>query len=192
VALAALSVGCGTGEVCTSESSGSLEVVAGAACPTDARAVAAELETRSPGTSIEARSLLERAPEPALTVCWYRLVFMEHQCLPSNERRALLAEAEALHSTVTSANEGIVACDPEGYLFGKVLPAPRTADDPEALVPPDPALCPPEVATTSGPNPRVLDAFVGADHYPARVICTYETSETTHCAHGGVPSFGLN
>lgn len=178
-----LSAGCGSQEICSFESTPTLVRPAGEECPTDFREVVAALGPRDGVTRTKVHSLTGTSDEPALTICWYRWNETEFGCPPDYERVSVA-------SRVAETDDGVIACEAGWFLRGRVLPAPLTPEDPNGLVPPDPATCPAEI--TEGEYTVHVLEFVGADQVPARVFCTYAVTEYAACGSyvGPVPGFG--
>lgn len=112
-------------------------------------------------------SLVTSETQPALTICWYRVSALA--CPNPNERADLLGGAGVCDPPLHLApDNSIVACDPGGEAYGRVVTTPD---------------CPTEV--TAGSD--VLSPSIGRDVATARVVCTYAVTESSVCGGGHIP-----
>jgi hypothetical protein len=134
-------------------------------CPSVAK-VQADIDAgRHPDHDGEKVTMLtESSSHPAMTLCWYRMD-IDLDC-PEESRAEVAAGA--------GPETDVVACDADGWLYGQASPG-GAADCPPTIMPKSPVL-----------------PFVGADNFPERNVCAYETKATEICADiGTVPGGGL-
>jgi hypothetical protein len=160
--LAVASPGCAV-EECQIEDAVWIVVPAEDECPSIAQAQA-KVDAENHGKNETVVGLSEETRHPAGTMCWYRME-LDPPCV-EEQRASLISKG--------FPEAAKVACDGDTWLYG--VQSAGGAD---------------ECAATIMPKTPVLP-FVGADDYPARNECRYETSITDVCADiGTVPGGGL-